>query len=163
MAFLDWLEQLSFSHWLNGSPSVWGFPMFLFAHTLGMSVVAGGSVVFDLAVLGIWRSASLASLQRLFPVLITGFAVNAVTGISLFVRDATSYGRNVDFYIKLAFVAAGMVLLVALKADVFTDRMRDNGSVSRRSRRLAWASLVCWCGAIVTGRLIAYVGPVAGL
>jgi hypothetical protein len=28
---------------------------------------------------------------------------------------------------------------------------------------LAWASLICWFGAICAGRLIAYVGPVAGL
>jgi hypothetical protein len=28
---------------------------------------------------------------------------------------------------------------------------------------LAWVSIVCWFGAICAGRLIAYVGPVAGV
>ena len=32
-----------------------------------------------------------------------------------------------------------------------------------RRKTLAWVSLVCWFGAICAGRLIAYVGPVAGV
>ena len=43
MAFLEWLQQLPYSVWMNESSSLWAFPMFLFMHTLGMSIVAGGS------------------------------------------------------------------------------------------------------------------------
>jgi hypothetical protein len=163
MDFLAWLEELSFSHWLNESPRVWGYPMFLFMHTLGMSVVAGGSAVVNLAILGIWPRTPLRPLARLFPVLMWGFAVNAVTGVSIFLKDATSYGRNVDFYVKLLFVLGGMWILRRLRRRVFGDPHLDAAPLPPVAKRLAWASLVCWLGAIVCGRLIAYLGPVAGL
>ena len=45
MEFLNWLETLSYSIWVRESPSLWAFPALLFVHTLGMSLVAGGSAV----------------------------------------------------------------------------------------------------------------------
>jgi hypothetical protein len=39
----------------------------------------------------------------------------------------------------------------------------DNGPTPAKAKVLAWASLACWFGAIVAGRLLAYVGPVSGL
>ena len=163
MAFLTWLEELGFSRWINESPRIWGFPMFLFMHTLGMSVVAGGSGVIAMAILGIWPRTPLKPLARFYPLLLWGFAINAVTGVSLFMKDATSYGRNVDFYIKLLFVFAGMTLLLVMRRRVFADPLLDERPTSGQARVLAWASLFCWLAAIVTGRLIAYLGPVAGL
>ena len=68
MAFLQWLEQLPLSVWLNESSSLWAFPMFLFLHTLGMSVVAGGSAAIDFALLGLWPRDSLKPLTSVsFP------------------------------------------------------------------------------------------------
>ena len=163
MAFFEWLQQLQFSVWMNESASLWAFPMFLFAHTLGMSVVAGGSAAIDFALLGLWPHGSLRSLRTVFPVLTVGFAVNAITGISIFMKDAASYGSNLDFYVKLLFVLGGMVLLVIIRRRVFDAPDIDTIPVSSRSKALACASLVCWTGAIVAGRLIAYVGPVPGL
>ena len=163
MAFLSWLEELSFSRWLNESPSVWAFPMFLFLHTLGMSIVAGGSALVNLAILGAWPQAPLRPLARLFPFLIWGFVLNAVTGVSIFLKDATAYGRNVDFYVKLIFVVAGMWLLLRLRTRIFGDPQLDLVPIAPGARLLAGASLVCWLGAIIAGRLIAYLGPVAGL
>jgi hypothetical protein len=162
MHFLSWLEELSFSRWLNESPSVWGFPMFLFMHTLGMSIVAGGSAIVNLAILGVWPQAALGPLARLFPVLIWGFALNAATGVAIFLKDATAYGRTVDFYVKLIFVFAGMWLLLRLRSRIFRDPRLDTVPVSAGARLLAGASLVCWLGAITAGRLIAYLLPVGG-
>ena len=161
MAVLTWLEELAFSQWLNESPSIWGYPMFLFMHTLGMSVVAGGSAIVDLAILGAPRT-PLRPLTRLFPVLLWGFALNAVTGVSIFLKDATAYGRTLDFYVKLVFVAGGIWLLLRLRDRVFGDPQLDIAPVSPTARLLACASLVCWLGAITAGRLIAYLLPAAG-
>ena len=163
MAFLEWLQQLPFSVWMNESSSLWAFPMFLFMHTLGMSVVAGGSAAIDFALLGLWPRGSLQSLRNVFPVLMSGFAVNAMTGVSIFMKDAASYGINPDLYVKLLFVLAGMVLLVVIRRKVFNNPAIDSTPVSGGTRALAWASLACWTGAIIAGRLIAYVGPVPGL
>ena len=73
-------------------------------------------------------------------------------------KDAATYGINPDLYVKLLFVLAGMALLVVIRRRVFDDPEIDDTPVSSGARALAWASLVCWSGAIVAGRLIAYVG-----
>jgi len=163
MELLLWLEQLSFSMWLNASPSIWAFPMFLFVHTLGMSIVAGGSAMISLALLGLWPAKRLRPLERLYPALLAGFVVSAITGTALFMKAARTYGNNPDFYVKLAFVGVGMILLFVMRWLVFGDPELESRPVRGYMKVLAWASLLCWFGAIVTGRLLAYVGPVAGV
>ncbi len=163
MAFLEWLESLSYSTWVRESPSLWAFPALLFVHTLGMSLVAGGAAVISFALLGLWPKTALKPLERLFPVMWFGFAINLFTGVSIFLKDASIYGRNFDLYVKLVFVIAGVVLLRIIRRQVFSDPALDTGPVPGRAKMLAWASLACWFCAIVSGRLIAYVGPVPGL
>jgi hypothetical protein len=163
MEFLQWLEQLSFSTWVRESPSLLAFPLLLFVHTLGMAIVAGGSAVISFALLGLWPNSPLGPLTRLFPVLWFGFWINLFTGLSIFVKDATAYGRNPDFYVKLVFVAGGLWLMTVIRKQVFGDPNLDAQPISSRAKVLAWASLACWFGAIVSGRLIAYVGPTPGL
>ena len=163
MEFLGWLESLSYSAWVRESPSLWAFPALLFVHTLGMSLVAGGAAVISMALLGLWPKAAIKPLERLYPVMWFGFGINLFTGVSIFLKDASIYGRNFDLYVKLVFVALGVILLSIIRKQVFADPGLDNGPVSSRAKVLAWASLACWFCAIVAGRLIAYVGPVPGL
>jgi hypothetical protein len=163
MAFLSWLESLSFATWVRESPSLLAFPALLFIHTLGMALVAGGAAVISMALLGFWPRTSLRPLERLYPVMWFGFWINLLSGVSIFVKDATIYGRNYDLYVKLVFVAAGVALLSITRKQVFGDPSLDAGPVSSRAKMMAWASLACWFCAIVAGRLIAYVGPVPGL
>ena len=158
-----WVEQLSYSTWVRESNSIWAFPMYLFAHTLGMSIVAGGAAIISMALLGLWPKTPLKPLERMYPVMMWGFWLNAFTGVSIFMKDASVYSRNFDFYVKLVFIFLGMVLLFRIRKQVFSDPDLDNRPVSPAAKRLAWASLICWFGAICAGRLIAYVGPVAGL
>ena len=162
--FFHWIEMLSFSTFVRESGSIWAFPMFLFMHTLGMSIVAGGATIINLALLGIWpRGTPIKPLERFYPLMWFGFWINLFTGISMFMKDASIYGNNPDFYIKLLFVIAGVILLSVMRKRVFADPQLDRGPLPASARRLAWASLFCWFAAIIAGRLIAYVGPVAGL
>jgi len=59
-----WLESLPLSTFIRQSNSLWAFPMFLFAHTLGMSIVAGGASMIDLALLGCWRCLGVGRYWR---------------------------------------------------------------------------------------------------
>jgi hypothetical protein len=163
MAFLEWLESLSYATWVRESPSLLAFPSLLFVHTLGMALVAGGSAVIAMALLGIWPRTSIKPLERLYPVMWFGFWINLFSGVSIFIKDATIYGRNPDVYVKLVFVAAGVALLTIIRKRVFRGAFPDSGPVPGNAKMLAWASLGCWFCAIVAGRLIAYVGPVPGL
>jgi hypothetical protein len=161
--FLYWVEGLSFSTFVRESGSLLAFPTFLFLHTLGLSIVAGGSAVIDFALLGLWpATAPIRPLERLYPFIWVGFWVNAFTGLGLLMADASTKGINPDFWVKMVCVAAGVTLLIIKRRRVFADPQLDT-AVPPRARVLACASLACWFGAIVAGRLIAYVGPVAGV
>jgi hypothetical protein len=163
MSFLLWLEHLRFSIWVRESDSIWAFPMFLFMHTLGMSMIAGVSAVVDIAILGFWPSIPVKPLERLYPVMWTGFWINAITGAVLMVVDASTKLLNPVFYIKMCFVFAGVALLVKMRKRIFDSPEMAQGLLPANAKRLAWISLVCWLGAITAGRLLAYLGPVSGL
>jgi hypothetical protein len=163
MGILEAMEQWPFSIWVRESGSIWAFPTILFLHTLGMSIVAGGSTIIDLALLGFWPKETLKPLERFYPLLWAGFWINAVTGTILLIADATTKLTNPDFFVKMGFVFVGTWLLYRMRTSVFSDPALEKGVVMTNSKVLAWASLVCWFGAITAGRLLAYVGPVSGL
>jgi hypothetical protein len=163
MRFLNMLEQLPFSIWVRESSSIWAFPTFLVLHTIGMAMVAGLSTMLDLALLGFWPKAPVKPLERLYPLMWIGFGINAVTGTVLLIADAVTKLTNWDFYVKMVFVFTGMWVLYVMQKKVFDDPHLDQGPVPPDAKKLAWASLICWFGAITAGRLLAYVGPVSGL
>ena len=164
--FLDiylWIEELSFSAWMRESSSLFAFPGFLYLHTLGMAILAGSATVISLGLLGVWpKSASVKPLEHFYPLLWLGLGIETVTGIGMFMKDATSYGRNPDFYVKLLFVVVGIALLLATRKRVLQNPQLDGGGVPRQARVMAWGSLVCWFMVIVLGRLIAYTNPIPG-
>ena len=163
MNFLLKLEQIPFCVWLRESDSVWAFPMFLFLHTLSMSIVAGLSATLDLVFLGFWPKLPTSPLERLYGPIWLGFWISTVTGIVLTLADATTRLTNPVFYVKMAFVFGGVWLLVLMRKRLFHDPELDHKVLPSSAKVLAWASLVCWLGAITAGRLLAYLGPVAGL
>lgn len=161
--FLLWVEQWPVSTFIRESPSLWGFPMFLFVHTVGMGVIAGSSTMVAFALLGLWPvKVSAETIDRIFTVTWYGFGMSAFTGAGLLIADASTKGANPDFWLKMLFVASGMTLMVRIRRRVRAHPSSAPGPLPG-ARGLAWASLLCWFGAIITGRLIAYVGPVVGL
>jgi hypothetical protein len=157
MPFLVFLEQLKFSVWVREAQTIWAFPTILVVHTIGMAIVAGGSAMIDLIVLGFWPAAPIRPFARLFPVLWVGFGVNAVTGTMMLVADATTKLTTLDFYIKMVLVFAGLFVLIRMRRQIFDDPQLDQVPLSGNAKMLAWASLACWFGAITSGRLLAYV------
>jgi hypothetical protein len=119
-------------------------------------VLVGGSAVLDLRLLGFAPAIPLPPLERLFPAMWVGFWVNALSGAALFAGDATGKGTTRLFMAKLAIVAAGVLVLIALRRTVY-GRRADVAAVTTTSRSLAAVSLVLWFLAIVTGRYMAYL------
>ena len=136
--------------------------MFLFFHTLGMSMIAGVSAVIDLAFLGFWPKSSIKPLEKLYPVMWTGFCLNLVTGTVLLLADATTKIPSVVFWTKMVFVFTGVYLLTVIRKRFSAFRNWSRGCC-RQARVLAFASIFCWLGAIEAGRLLAYLGPVSGV
>ena len=159
MDFFQWLENTGFSTWVRESPSIFAFPVILLFHTVGMALCVGVSAGINLRILGFAPSLPLSPLQRLFPILWLGFWVNAITGTVLVMQDATNKLRNVDFFVKMVFIALSLVVLRMIKNRVFKDPQLDRVPLASNVKVLAILSLVCWLGAITCGRLLAYVEP----
>jgi hypothetical protein len=156
-AFLEFLENLAFSQWVKNAPTIWAFPTILVLHTIGMGIVAGGSAMLSLMILGFWPAASMKPFARVFPYMWAGFWLNAVTGTMMLIADATTKLTMLDFYLKMTFVFTGIYLLARTRRQVFDDPQLDKAPVTGNAKMLAWASLGCWFGAIIAGRLMAYV------
>jgi hypothetical protein len=163
MDFLRVIEQSSFSQWVVTSSSVLAYPTILLLHTVGMGVVVGISAGIDLRILGLAPALPLAPLEKFFPLLWVGFWVNAVTGLALLAADATTKFSNIDFYVKMVFIAAAVVTLQMIRKRVFRDPLVDKKPFSSDAKILAIISIICWVGAITAGRLLGYLGPVSGL
>jgi hypothetical protein len=155
--FLFWIEALPTSTFVRESGSLLAFPTFLFVHTLGVSIVAGGSAMLAFAVLGAWPSTSLRPLERVYPWIWFGFWINLFTGVGLLLADASTKGMNPVVWVKLLFVAIGTVLIARARRVIFRAPDLDT-ALPAQAKALAWGSLFCWFCAIVAGRLIAYVG-----
>jgi hypothetical protein len=155
-SFFFWLEATALSTWIRESTSLWAFPGILTLHTVGMGFVAGLSAAVDLRILGFAPAVPLLELKRFFPVLWLGFWMNAVSGVLLLIAYPTKALTNPVFYLKLTFIALALVGLRSIVRSVFGDATLDLGPVTRKSKRLAIASLICWTGAITAGRLLAY-------
>jgi hypothetical protein len=150
---ISWLEASALAEWARTSPSLWAYPTLLTLHTMGLGVVVGACTVIDLRLLGFARRISLPTLAPLFPLVWWAFAVNAVTGFVLFIADATTKSGQWIFYVKLACIALALGATVAIRRIV----RRGDAPVGASGRALAIVSLVLWTGAIIAGRLMAYV------
>jgi hypothetical protein len=157
--FFNFLEQSGLGQWVRDAPTIWAFPTVLVLHTIGMGIVAGGSAMISLMILGFWPAVPIKPFARMFPYMWIAFGVNAVTGTMMLVADATNKLTSLDFYVKMALVFAGMIVLIRMRRQIFDNPQLDLVPFSGQAKMLAWASLACWFGAITAGRLLAYVGP----
>src|SRR5215831_20247083 len=101
--FLDTLENLGISTWVRESPSKLAYPTVLWLHIMGMGVVAGVSSMISLRLLGVSPKTAVQPLERLYPLIWTGFWVNAVTGTALLLATASKRLIDPTFYIKILF------------------------------------------------------------
>ena len=151
------LDQSAFAQWLLGSNSIWAYPTVLTLHTFGMMVLVGAALMVDLRLLGFGRAIPLGSMGRLFGVMWGAFWLNLVTGTMLFIADATKRATQPLFLVKLTLVALGVVTIVLIKRSMFDGR-QEPLVITGSAKRLAIASLLLWCAAVTSGRLLAYVG-----
>ena len=156
LEFLEAIENSAYPTFVRESPTLWGYTLVLSLHAMGLAVVVGFSVVIALRLLGLAPSIPLAPLNRLFPIMYAGFWVNALSGLALLAANATGMLANPMFYVKIAFVAGGVLVMRLLRRNVLTERLARDGNVSPETRTLAFASLACWGVALIAGRLTAY-------
>jgi hypothetical protein len=152
---LQWIEETGIGLWMRESPSVWAFPTILTLHTTGMAVLVGASWLLDLRLLGVGRNTPLSAFRWVFPAIAVGLIVNLVTGVFLFIKNATTWGTAVPFFVKMLLVVASVVLLLPIRKYVRSDAGDVDAGSS--ARLLAVASILAWAGAVTAGRMLAYL------
>jgi hypothetical protein len=153
---LEAIQNTAFPTFIRESPSLLAYTLALSLHAMGLAVVVGLSSAVALRVLGFAPSIPLAPLQRLFPVMYVGFWVNALSGLALLSANLTGMLGNTLFYLKIAMIAGGVLVMRLLRHNVFNAQLAAGGALPAEARTLAFASLACWAVALVAGRLTAY-------
>ena len=138
-----------------------GFPTMIALHSIGMAVAAGLTIMVTLYVYGFATGIDQTKLPGILRIATWGFMLNLVTGLMLFVPRGTDYIANVTFLVKMLLVSISAAILFWLRPHV-AQLARESVDIcsSVPARRLSLLSSTTWIGAIVTGRLIAYLGSV---
>jgi uncharacterized protein DUF6644 len=156
--FVAWLERTGLATWTRESGSIWAYPTILTLHTVGLAVVVGANAVVDLRLLGFAPRLPVPSLGPLFRIVWWAFALNAVTGVVLFMSDATIKARQPVFYVKLTVIGLALWNTALVRRAVNREpALREPQITPPHCRRLAITSLLLWLGAITAGRLMAYL------
>ena len=135
--------------------SRWGYASVITAHILGIALLVGAIIPFNLHILGLWRSIPRMNLARvLLPVAATGLALAVAAGTLLFSVKALEYSQIVFLQIKIVLVVVGTLSALLLHRAY---GLSLHGATEPRLKAHAILSTVCWLGALVCGRLIAFV------
>lgn len=154
---IEAIENSAFATFVRESPTLFGYTAVLSLHAIGLAIVAGVNAVVALRLLGIAREIPLRPVVKLFPLMYAGFWVNALSGVALLSANASGMLVNTMFWIKMVFIALAVAVMRVMRQTIFSDAALAGGGVEdARGRQLAIASLVCWTGAIIAGRMTAY-------
>jgi hypothetical protein len=162
MQLLQWVESTAMAAWVRESVSLWAYPGMLSLHAIGLAFAVGVSFAIDLRVLGVGQGVPVAALRGFVPVLWIGFWVNAVSGSFLLVAYATTLLTNPIFLVKLSLIGLAVIQVVLLNRRLFAGG-RDSRAreIDGKARWLAVCGLGLWTGAILGGRMTAYLDLVA--
>jgi hypothetical protein len=157
LEFLNWIASTDLATWIGGND--WAYPILLTLHAIGMGVVVGIMIVLDFRTLGLAPNLPMSTIEKFFPLAWAGFFVNLGSGTLLFIQDAPKFAQNAPFQIKIALIILGgvssWILVRTLRAGAMT--IGSATAIPPQARPMAAISLAIWIGAIVSGRLIAYI------
>ncbi|MDX1561479.1 MAG: hypothetical protein R3305_01050 [Gammaproteobacteria bacterium] len=135
-----------------------GFPTLIALHSVGMAVVVGISLMVTLRLNGIITAISAPLVPRLLTVAVWGFGLNLLTGLALFITRGPEYIESGIFVLKMGLVLVSASILFWLRRYLLaTAPPTETKLAGRFARGMAAAATAAWFGAVVTGRLIAYL------
>lgn len=130
----------------------WAYPALETLHVVGIALLFGGLLVFELRLLGLARALDLRALARLvLPLALLGFGLCALTGLAMFATQPLELLANPAFRLKL-------LLLMLAGANVGVFHARGGLALADGAARAqGLLSLGFWLAVIICGRWIAYV------
>ena len=134
----------------------WLFSACEAVHFIGLTIMAGALLIIDLRILGFIRQADHRTVEKLIPIAVVGFALNLISGVTLFASDPFMYWPNPAFKLKLLFIAiagANAIWFAFLTSKhSLAQSMRTRKPTLLKAAALL--SLVGWLMVILLGRLL---------
>lgn len=152
------LEGTALATWVRSA--AWGYPAVESLHLLGLALLIGSAVAFDMRLLGMASPLPVHLVARfLLPLARFGFGVAVVSGAVLFMMQARTFAVMPLFLVKLGTIAIAVTNTLIFHRGIFAsvDDWTHAVRAPRQARRAAVVSLVCWTLALVCGRFLAYV------
>ena len=131
--------------------SLWGYPIVLSSHAVGMATVMGVVVALNFRVLGFAKDISVLAFDKLFVIGWIGFIINLISGLILFCGSSSVYFFQGSFQLKIAFIVVGGILMKVVMNNVRA------GTSEGVTKLISAACIACWFGGVITGRLMAYL------
>ena len=140
--------------------SLYAFPLIESVHVIGLTMVFGTIAIIDLRLLGVAssRRSFTAIASDVFKWTWLAFAITVVTGLLMFVTNASTYFHNAYFQTKMALLAvSGLNMLVfELTARRSVERWDRNAAEPAAGRAVAAISLAVWISVIFLGRWVGF-------
>lgn len=148
ISLLAWLEDGALGLWVR--ESLWGFPIALSLHAVGMGLLVGIHYMLALRLLGVAPALPWPALLQ-WQRLMWGSALLALlSGLMLVCAYPAKALTNPLFFVKLLLVGAGLWGFCQWR-----NRVQANPD-PEFPRWLAPLLLFCWSAAIAGGRFLAY-------
>jgi hypothetical protein len=155
-AALQWLEASPLAAWVNQTAI--GYPTVLSLHVIGMAILVGTLLMLDLRLLNIVTGIPLPALITMIRFASIGFIINAISGVGLFVAQATTIVSSVPFLTKMTLIGMGAIITAVIYRRLKLNAGAwDDAAAPDALKKPAMLSIVFWVGAIIAGRLIAYL------
>ncbi len=151
---LEWLANTAMARMVQ--ESMWGYPIILSAHAVGLAIFGGIVLTLNLRVLGLASGMSFTGLKTIYRICWAGLLLNAVSGVLLFIADGERFITSAPFQVKLILLSTTIVLVAAMARQIFSSPQTIH-RLSVSTRVMAVISTLSLMGIIVAGRLIAYV------
>ncbi|HEY7672389.1 MAG TPA: hypothetical protein VIC71_09230 [Gammaproteobacteria bacterium] len=141
----------------------WVWPLGEILHFVGMTLLIGAIGLLDVRILGVAKGVPIATVNKLIPIGIAGFAMNVTSGLVFVMGNPIGgpmdYLENLAFLLKMLLIfLAGINLLAFHVAGIAraADAVPAGGDAPTGAKVVAAASLLLWAGVIFFGRMIMY-------
>jgi len=129
----------------------WVWPASETVHFVGLCMLLGVVLIYNLRVLGVGRNLlPLDAVRQLLPLGMLGFTLNLVTGMMFFVAKPEQYVGYL-FLLKMGLVIAGAVQLLFFM-------LREQHDTGIGSKLVAASGIVIWIAAVFCGHMLPWLG-----
>ena len=156
MQLIEWIGAWPGAILLRGSGTAYLFVNA--AHILGIGMLLGSILPFDLRVLGFFRNAPVAVIGPfLLRVAKTGAVTAILTGLWLFSVKPAEYVSNTAFLVKMTLLAVALCnVLLQHRSHDFRIAI-EGGAVAPAVRLRAAVSALLWLSILLAGRWIGFL------